>query len=208
MSKTRLAALGLAALLLAACGPINPGAAAVVDGTRIAMSDVDDVANVYCVASLSGQGGSAAGIDTVGLRRQSMVDLLVGEVADKVAQERGYDLTIEGLPAEDEAQLAEMFGDQLPAALDLIKLNQRTSAVALEMARESDPGVTDEEQLLQIGQKLLGQAVTEREVEVDPRFGLGDDLKQVAETGSLSVGAIELDSTAVEDRPAALQCSA
>ncbi len=208
MSKSRLVVLGIAALLLAGCGPVNPGSAAVVDGTRIAMSEVDDVAQVYCTASLSGQGGSAAGVDLAGLRRQSMVDLLVGAVADQIAEERDYDVSVPTLTAEDKAQLTEMFGDQFDEALALIDRNQRTSAVAMQMARDADSSITDEEQLVQAGQQLLAQAVGERDVDVDPRFGLGDDLQQVSPTGSLSVASVQLDSTAVEDRPAALQCSA
>src|SRR6478736_1946236 len=118
MSKTRLAVLGLAALLMAGCGPVNPGAAAVVDGTRIPMSDVDDVADVYCTASLSGQGGSAAGIDSSALRRQSVADLVSGAVADRVAKERGYQVTVPALAAADREQLEQMFGDDLDAALE------------------------------------------------------------------------------------------
>ncbi|WP_292040464.1 MULTISPECIES: hypothetical protein [Bacteria] len=209
MSKTRLAVLGLAALLIAGCGPVHPGAAAVVDGTRIPMSDVDDVAAVYCAASQSdGSAGAQAGIDSVGLRRQAMADLLAGEVADQIARERDYDIQVPAVPEADRAQLAEMFGDGLDDALRLIDRNQRTSAIVAEMAREQNPQVQDEEQLLQAGQQLLSQAVADVDISVDPRFGLDQTLQQVAQTGSLSVAAIDLEATAVEDRPAALQCTA
>lgn len=209
MSKTRLAAFGLAALILAGCGPVNPGAAAVVEGTRIQMSDVDDIAAVYCTASVSGQdGGASSGIDMAGVRRQSMIDLLVGEVADQVAEEREYDINVPALPEADKAQLAEMFGDDLDAALAVIDRNQRTSMIAVEMAREADPSMSDQEQLLQSGQQLLAAEATQLDLDIDPRFGLNNDLTQAAETGSLSVAAVNLEATAVEDRAAALQCTA
>ncbi|MFS0884180.1 hypothetical protein [Aeromicrobium sp. 179-A 4D2 NHS] len=211
MSKTRLVVLGLAALALSACGPVHPGAAAVVDGSRIAMSDVDDVAAVYCAASLSGgtaEGQNQAGIDTIGLRRQAIADLLAGEVADSIAQERDYDITVPKVSGQDRAQLEEMFGDDLDGALALIERNQRTSAIVVEMAREQNPDVTDEQQLLQAGQQLLGQAVNDRDITVDPRFGLDETLQQIGDTGSLSVPAVSLEGTAVEDRPEALQCTA
>lgn len=209
MSKTRLAVLGLAALLMTGCGPVHPGAAAVVDGTRIPMSDVDEVAAVYCTASQPDPSAEAqAGIDSTGLRRQAMADLLAGEVADQVARDRDYDIRVPSVPAAEMAQLEELFGDDLDDALRLIERNQRTSAIVIEMAREQNPQVQDEQQLLQAGQQLLGQAVADVDISVDPRFGLDETLQQVTETGSLSVAEIALDATAVEDRPAALQCNA
>ena len=211
MSKTRLLVLGLAGLTLAACGPVHPGAAAVVDGSRIAMSDVDDVAAVYCAASASeGQAGDGAqaGVDAIGLRRQAMADLLAGKVADQIAQERDYDITTPAVSDQDRTQLETIFGDDVDDAVALVERNQRTSAIVIEMAREQNPTVKDEQQLLQVGQSLLGEAVADRDIEVDPRFGLDDTLQQISENGSLSVAAISLDATAVEDRPVALQCTA
>lgn len=213
MSKPRLVVLGLVALALAACGPVHPGAAAVVDGDRIEMSDVDDVAAVYCAASLSGgaeqqQDQAQAGIDMIGLRRQAMADLLAGRVADSVAQERDYDIVAPKVSGDDRAQLETMFGDGVDDAVALVERNQRTSAIVVEMAREQNPELTDEQQLLQAGQQLLSQAVADLDIEVDPRFGLDKTLQQITETGSLSVPEVALDATAVEDRPQALQCTA
>ncbi|MCL3839184.1 hypothetical protein [Aeromicrobium duanguangcaii] len=211
MSKTRLAVLGLAALLLAACGPVHPGAAAVVGDARIPMTDVDDVASVYCTASqqqaeqAQQQGGG--GVDGVALRRQALADLLVGEVADQIAQERGYSIKVPALTAQDKAQLEQLFGDQADEAMKLVERNQRTSAIAIELAREEAPEGTDDEQLVQAGQQLLAQEIPEFDVSVDPRFGLDETVQQVAESGSLSVPGGELDATAVEDRPVALQCA-
>jgi len=211
MSKTRLAVLGLAALLLAGCGPVHPGAAAVVGDTRIPMSDVDDVASVYCAASRQqaqqAQQGGAGAVDNVALRRQSLADLLVGEVADQIAQERDFTIEVPALTAQDKEQLEQLFGDQVDAAVELVERNQRTSAIAIELGREAAPEVTDEEQLVQAGQQLLAQEIAEFDVSVDPRFGLDETIQQVSESGSLSVPGGELDATAVEDRPAALQCA-
>ncbi|MTB87990.1 hypothetical protein H9L21_03350 [Aeromicrobium senzhongii] len=208
MSKTRLAVLGLAALLLAGCGPVHPGAAAVVGDTRIPMSDVDDVASVYCAASKQqAQQGGAGSVDSAALRRQSLADLLVGEIADQIAQERDLTIEVPALTAEDKAQLEQMFGDQVDEAVKLVERNQRTSAIALELGREAAPAGTDEEQLVQAGQQLLAQQIAEFDVSVDPRFGLDETIQQVSESGSLSVPGGELDATAIEDRPQALQCT-
>lgn len=207
MSKTRLAVLAGAALLMAGCGPVNPGAAAVVDGTRIPISEVDDAAHIYCTASLSGGGGSAAGIDSAALRRQSLADLLAGAVADRIAADRDYDVRVPALGAQERQQLEELFGDDVDDALALVERNQRTGAIATQMAREADAGITDPEQLLQAGQQILAQETAQSDIDVDPRFGLDETVQQVADTGSLSVAGGELDATAVEDRPAALQCS-
>lgn len=207
MSKTRLAVLVGAALLMAGCGPVSPGAAAVVDGDRIPIAAVDEGAHVYCTASLAGQGGSAAGIDSVALRRQSLADLVAGAVADRVAAERDYTVTVPALGSAEVDQLESMFGDDLEAALTLVRRNQRTGVIATQMAQEADPRLSGEEQLLQAGQQLLAQETSRSDIDVDPRFGLDATVQQIADTGSLSVPGGELDATAVEDRPAALQCS-
>lgn len=209
MPKFRLAMLGLAGLVLAGCGSVHPGAAATIDGVRIPLDDVDEIARVYCLASATqGAGSSLAGVDMIGLRRQSVADLMAGELADRIAEERGYEIELPSIPAADRDQLAEMFGDDIDAAMELIRRNQRTTQIAIEMGREAEPNVEDENQLVQIGQQQLAESIADRDVSVDPRFGLDETLQQVGDTGSLSVAGLSLDATAVEDRPAALQCTA
>jgi len=209
MSKSRLAAFGLAALLLAACGPVHPGAAAVVDGTRISMSDAEDLAQVYCAVSLvNAQQQGTDEIDNTLIRRQAVSDLMAGTLADQIARERGFEIEVPALTAADRDQIGELFGDDADAVFELIDRNQRTNAVALELARESGADVTDEDAALQAGHELLARAADEADISVDPRFGLSDAGRQIAETGSLSVPSVSLDATASEDRPAALKCTA
>ncbi|GAA3533692.1 hypothetical protein AFL01nite_21530 [Aeromicrobium flavum] len=202
-----MAVLAIAASVMAGCGPVSPGAAAVVDGNKIPFSEVDDGADVYCAASLSQGGEGAASVDNAALRRQSLADLVAGEVADRIAAERDYTVTVPALGAQERAQLEELFGDRFDAALRLVERNQRTGVIATQMAREADASLTDQEQLLQAGQQLLAQETASSDIDVDPRFGLDETVQQIGETGSLSVAGGELDATAVEDRPAALQCS-
>ena len=209
MSKSRVVVFGVAALLLAACGPVHPGSAAVVDGDRISMQQVDDYAESYCLISLlnAAQSGTTA-IDNSMIRRQAVSDLVVASVADSIAAEENYKVAIPEMPAEDLAQITELFGSDAEAVLALIERNQRISAIATEVAKDAGVKVEDETALPQAGFELLTQAAAKADVSIDPRFGLDDDVQPVAETGSLSVSSLLLDGVSAEELPKPLQCTA
>lgn len=207
MSKFRFAAVGVTLLLLAACGPVHPGAAAVVSGTRIPITEVDDLAETYCAVSSVQSQGQGGDIDRAEVRRQAMADLLAGEVADQIADERGYDITVPPLSDQDLAQIDQLFGSRADAVVDLVDRNQRTTAIAIQMAKDAGVQAQDEDTLIQAGSEQLGRAIAAADTKVDPRFGLDGSGQQIAVTGSLSVPSGALDATASEDRPAALKCS-
>lgn len=207
MSKFRFAAVGVTLLLLAACGPVHPGAAATIAGTRISMSEVDDLADTYCAVSSVQSQGQGGAVDRVEVRRQAVADLTAGEVADQIAADRNYDITVPPLSASDLAQIKQLFGARSDAVVDLVDRNQRTTAIVLEMAKDAGNQSQDQDTLLQAGSEELSKAIAAADVSIDPRFGLDDSGQQIATTGSLSIPSTVLDATASEDRPAALKCS-
>ncbi len=208
MSKLRLVAVGATALLLAACGPVNPGSAAVVEGTRISMTDADDLADTYCTVTLiDGQQSGTTEADNAALRRQAVADLVAGAIADTIAKQRDYSVNVPELSAADQTQIEQLFGDDTPAVLDLVERNQRTNAIATQMAKDAGSTATDADSLLQAGHSLLSEATSDLDITVDPRFGMSETLQQIGETGSLSVPEVSLSDTAAEDRPQALKCT-
>ena len=197
-----------AALLLAGCGSVHPGAAAVIDGTTISMSRADDVATVYCKLSLL-SAPEAAPIPNADVRRQAVTDLAVGIVADDMAEEAGLDPNPSSyeISRSQRNELAQTFeGSELDDVVATINESQRAFAIAeLLGAEENDDPDAEPQQLQEQGLQLIQAELQRRELEFDPRFGIGDDLRQVANTGSLSV-PVEA-STDPKELPATQQCA-
>ncbi len=207
MSKTRLLAFGMSALLLAACGPVNPGAAAVVDGTRISMAKANDYADSYCLISLmSAQQQGTTSLDNAMIRRQALTELIVAARADSIAKKAGYDIQPQSLATADLKQIKEIFGDEADQIIELIERNQRTSAIAAKIAAEAGVKSQDQNQLAQAGFELLMKQFEGQDLKVDPRFGLSDGLEQTSQTGSLSTSISALENTDPASLPQALQC--
>lgn len=200
--------LSATALLISGCGPVHPGAAAVVDGQRVSMQQVDDTASAYCTYVLS-SAQSQGDIDNAQIRQRSVMLLVQGEVADAVADRADLEVKVPDLAAADLAQIDEVFGRDADDVLTLIRRDQRTSQIAIALGREA--GATGgDEQLFNAGAQALEQALGEADVSIDPRFGLSNENQPLSETvvsGSLSVPSGDLDATTAEDRPAALTCS-
>jgi len=205
-----LAPAAAVVLLLAGCGSVHPGAAAVVDDTTISMGRADDVATVYCQLSLlSAPEGTP--ISNADVRRQAVTDLVVGVVAGDMADEANvtpnpsaYEIT----PAQRQ-EIAQAFpDDEVDAVVDAINGSQRTFAIAelLGAEQNADPDA-EAEQLRQQGLELIQAEIGRREVRFDPRFGISRDGTQNAATGSLSVPVEPPDPAAQEGLPATQQCS-
>lgn len=202
------ALLGATALLISGCGPVHPGAAAVVDGQRVSMQQVDETASAYCayvLASAQSQGD----IDNAQIRQRSVMLLVQGEVADAIADEEGLEVKVPALGAAERAQVDAAFGRDADDVVTLIQRDQRTSQIAIALGREA--GATGgDEGLFAAGAQVLDQALGDADVSIDPRFGLSSDnqpLSEIGVSGSLSVPSGDLDAATAEDRPDALTCS-
>ncbi|MGH3473394.1 MAG: hypothetical protein ACRDOT_00625 [Aeromicrobium sp.] len=208
--KLRTLAAAAVALLLAGCGSVHPGAAAVVGDTTIPMSHADDAATVYCqLTLLSAPEGTP--VSNADVRRQAVTDLVVGVVANEMADDENVTpnpSTYEVTPAQRK-EIAQTFaGDEVDAVVDAINASQRTAAIAelLAAERNNDPDA-EAEQLRQQGFQLIQAELGRRDVRFDPRFGIAGDGTQNAASGSLSVPVKPPDPAAQEGLPATQQCS-
>jgi hypothetical protein len=204
-----LVAAGVA-LLLAGCGSVHPGAAAVVGDTTISMERADDVATVYCrLALLTSPEGTP--ISNADVRRQAVTDLVVGVVARDMADDENVTpnpSTYEITPAQ-RREIAQSFADdEIDSVVDAINASQRTFAIAELLGAEgnNDPDA-EAEQLRQQGIRLIQAEIARRDVRFDPRYGIARDGTQKAATGSLSVPVKAPDPSAQEGLPATQQCS-
>src|ERR1700712_1202889 len=89
-TRARAVAVVIAGLMLAACGNIHPGAAAVVDGRSISMKSFDKTAKIYCTFDLaSAKNNGATSPSNVEVRRQAISGIVTALVARKVAAAKG-----------------------------------------------------------------------------------------------------------------------
>ncbi len=209
--KLRVLAAAGAVLLLTGCGSVHPGAAAVVDGTTISMSRADDVASVYCKLSLlSAPEGQA--IPNADVRRQAVTDLVVAVVADDMAEEAGVSpnpSSYEVSPAQRDEIARTFSADELDEVVETINDSQRTFAIAEQLGgREIDDPDAETQQLQEQGLQLIQAELERRDVEFNPRYGIGKDLQQDAATGSLSVPVEAPESADPKELPATQQCAA
>ena len=200
--------VGAAALVLAGCSTdLHPGNAAVVDGTRITQSHIDDVTNAVCsyVVEAGKQGGQPQEIGIADLKSSLTSTLVQFEITRQLAEERGLSVS----QAQIDAQAAR-FG--LPTGLSAAdeKLVQNyfdeaaeaTLLQALIGANDKDPSVTDASDLTQAeidAQKPFMNAYFEAaNVDVNPAYGSWNGKSVEAGSGSLSA-EVATPSTALPD---------
>lgn len=204
---SRVVGLGVVALMVGACGPVHPGAAAIVDGERISMAVADETAQTYCIVNLAGQPEGTM-YDNAEVRRQALTSLIAMTAADQLAEEKDLKVTV---PTDNSGQLeefVEMIDPQhVEAFTEVFEDNNRLGAIALELGRsDASKGASDEE-ISQAGFQVIIAAMQKKDIEIDPRFALGQDGSPIADSGSLSVSTMDLDAPAPDERAVALQCS-
>jgi len=208
--KLRVLIAAATALVLAGCGSVHPGAAAVVGDTTISMERADDVATVYCQLTLLSAGDSTP-IDNADVRRQAVTDLVVSVVAREMAEEANVTVnpsSYEITPTQRK-EIAQTFSDdEVDRVVEAINDSQRTYAIAeLLGAREIDDPDAEAEQLRDQGVQQIQAEMARRDIQFNPRFGISGDGTQKAATGSLSV-PVKAQESDQEGLPATQQCSA
>ena len=204
--KSRILGLAVVAGLLSACGAVNPGAAAVVNGERISMQTADDAARTFCQVNMVGQPEGSA-TDNSQMRLQALASLIISEVADQVAKEEGIKVNVDDeLPAEFVAFRDSLNASDRAAFDSIYKANIRMGAIATELGRAAAPDEKNPDALAQIGMQVLQKSLAEQDIEIDPRFGLSPELTQISDSGSLSVATVNFEAPAPDERSLALQC--
>lgn len=206
-----VAATAATALLVAGCGDVSPGAAATVDGTRIARETVDEFARAACAADstyaeLTQQQFTAT---PTAVYRQQVLTVLVNEqIAEQAAAERDLEVPPSAYDLPEDSELTRLFdaldADDEAAYRDYFGAFLRYRAVAVAIGAEDDPSLAgNEEGAFQAGQQALAEYADEQDVELDPRFGDYAGGQVVGGSGSLSVPAPgEGEPTPAEDEPA------
>jgi len=191
--KRAMVGLVIVAALVAGCGSAQPGAAAVVDGELFTLEDADALVGSYC--ALNGGPGSAPRSE---VRRQAVVDLIVTTVMDGVAEREGIVVRGEAyeLPEEDIAEIEATFGDEAEDIIALLERNARAQAVAERIVRTEVSSELSDEQVAELATEVALDAVRSADVEIDPRYGISDDLTRATGSGSLSVPVLSQIPTA------------
>jgi len=174
MLNRRLVSLAAASVLLAACGQVHPGQAAVVDGVPISMKRVDTTARIYC-RLLPGSASANGPIPYATVRRQAVSDLVFAVVARNLAAERHLDVAAAefALTAHEIAIVRRrLHARQVSAAITVAEQNGRTYAIADRLGRKKGRSA---EMAREAGLRIIARAASSRRVHVDPRFGVGVD---------------------------------
>jgi hypothetical protein len=208
--KLRILAAAAAVMLLAGCGSVHPGAAAVVDDDVVPMGDVDDTAQVYCSLTLL-QGTQGQPPSNADIRREAVRDLVIGVVARRLAKQQDVEVspsTYQVTPAQRQ-QLAQKFSaDELGSVIKTIEHTQQTYAIVQALGkRAKDVPATDDEAAIQdAGLKVVQAEMKRHDISYDPRFGLKPDGAQKSDLTPLSVSPNTLDDT-MKGLPAMQQCA-
>ena len=185
MSRPLVGVVSLVGLLaggLSGCGvagtDFHPGVAAQVDGDRISVSKVDDVAGSYCDAIVSQLQGQHQALPLSYLRGGVAGELALKSAAEQFAAEHGVG------PGEGYQQKVS----QLQTATSQLPADQVSAVIEVESAADYISGVEEavgEQQLRRQGtsqpgptaaQKAGKQAfiswLDEQHVQIDPQFGV------------------------------------
>ena len=184
MKLRQIVPMYLLLAVLAGCGSIYPGAAAVVDGEEISRTQVDELASTYCLY-VSGQGREVSQLDA---RRQAAADLIAEKVMDDVFAKEGVEVVVSEyrLTSAERNGLAEFFKNDTEAIINLIERNNRIQKGAQKLLRRTDTEIPDAD-LSKFSTQLILQYVGEARVEIDPRLAIANDLSGAVPSGSISI---------------------
>lgn len=206
--------LAAAGSLLAACGSVHPGDAAVVDGESIPMKTLEKTAEAYCTLTLNSakqQGVNA--VSSTDIRRQAVTSLVSIVVARDLARSENLQIQPKSYALSEAQvdQIAKTFPKAEVGELKkAIEESQEVSAIAIALASKSTGQVPDESNqsaLDDLGRKEIMKAFKANDVQFAPRFGLSPSGAERAATGSLSVAPVDLEAPTPEELPKTQRCS-
>lgn len=184
-------------MLLAGCGGVHPGSAAVLDGNSITIKTVDDDAQSYCnYALVVAKQSGVKDIATGDARKQALSGLITADVADKIAEEKGivvapkdYKLTPQEIASIEGAFPAK----GLEGVKAIIEQSKKTSLIATRLGEQEltvTADATNTEQVDAAGNKVIQDAIAASSLTIDPRFGLNKKTLEGTSGGSLSVAEV------------------
>ncbi|WP_456695361.1 hypothetical protein [Aeromicrobium sp. P5_D10] len=214
LTRKRAVMLAAAGSLLAACGSVHPGDAAVVGGESIPMRTLEKTAEAYCTLTLnSAQQQGVNAVSNTDIRRQAVTSLVSIVVARDLAKSENLQIKPKSysLTEVQVDQLAKTFPkadlDELKKALEE---SQEVSTIAIALAAKSTgqvPDETNQAALDDLGRSEIMKAFKAKDVQFAPRFGLSPSGAERAATGSLSVAPVDLEAPTPEELPKTQRCS-
>ncbi len=175
-----VAALSVAALAaVSGCGTdVHPGQAAVVDGTRISMSDANSFSDDFCelYRPILQQQKQALSMSTI---RALALDVLVrDELVHQYAEDRGwtppasYHTAVRGIDAEaKQYQIAAADVDTFRKVREAEEYAGWVYAKAGQEAGGGSGETQDAQATVEAGRKVLSDYAADADVTLDPRFG-------------------------------------
>ena len=163
------------AALTAGCGvseeSIEPGAAAVVDGQRLSLTQVDDAVRDYCALRAANPQASAA--PTASIRSQFVVGWSQAIAVDALAKE--HDIALPSGPIDRPSveaawgQLGTIDDDNLETFAWLTWIQQRLSDPVTALG--ADTGATDPQSAGDAGVAMIADWLDKNHVSYNPVFG-------------------------------------
>ena len=186
-SRRRAGAVAAAAAVIGlggGCG-VHPGAAAEVDGTRIALDEVDVYTAALCdsVTAFTQAQPNAPGAQPVGRQelRQQVVGLLVRlELTRDAAEDLGVEVSPADLVVDEDdpalqAAIEALGEGQQETLLELFDKSQELEVLNAAIGQDVDPEGTTPDPV-SAGREYVTELVSEADINVDPRVGLDSDL--------------------------------
>lgn len=214
LTPLRAVMLAAAGTMLAACGSVHPGDAAVVDGKSIPMKTLEKTAEAYCTLTLSSakqQGVNV--ISSTDIRRQAVTSLVSIVVARDLVKSESLEIKPNSYALSEEQidQIAKTFPKaELSELKKAIEESQEISAIAIALAAKSTgqtPDESNQSALDDLGRSEIMKAFKANGVQFAPRFGLSPSGAERAATGSLSVAPVDLEAPTPDDLPKTQRCS-
>jgi hypothetical protein len=189
-----VAALSVAALaVVSGCGTdVHPGQAAVVDGTRISMSDADSFSDDFCelYRPILKQQKSALSMSTV---RALALDVLVrDELVHQYAEDRGwtppasYRTAVDGI--DDQVTQFNIAASDVETFRKVREAEEYANWVYAKAGEEKLGAGGDPQAALDEGRKILTAYADDADITLNPRFGtISAEGQYLPSTGGLSV---------------------
>jgi hypothetical protein len=209
-------------LTLSACGDLPTGTAATVNGSRITMEQVDDLAEAQCSAAESAaRTAESTSMAISRVRQQSLGVLMDTELSRQYAEDEGitpskeiadgfygqFEPGIEPLPEETREVLTEVFEKWALSRAVLVEAGSRETG--------QDPDVGNVEELVNAGLSAREPWLQDVEINTDPRFspaangfpGGGDgSVSRPSSQAAKDATASEPDPAWLSGLPASLKC--
>ncbi len=218
-----VAVAGVAAsLMLTGCSQLTPGTAALVNGTRISDTQVEDLAQAQCTAADKAKAsGQSQTMSVSRVKAQSLGLLMDTELSLQYAKDQKispdtslvngfysqFEPGITPLPTKARTTLTDVFGNWAKGRAILVQAGAASTGQKVAL--------NNLQQLLDAGLKDRTTWLKKASIDTDPRYAPGKDgfpgngdgsVSQASSSFAKAAGAAQQDPTFVSGLPAGQKC--